>query len=654
MYHLRRFSIASVCVGSVIFVFWLLPLLLNPTPPTAEQRRRDHAWVSTSHHWLDRQACRWFSLCGVQHLRRDLPERLRKAPDNDSGDLRLELRSLSAPIDSLQWRTRESLGDESWEIAGQDQATEAEAAVVQETAPQPEHDAVSAADSSSDKKAIPDYVLAYAPMVHLFSDEHFWPSHIGEHVKHMEAFTNGSALTHPFPLTLDNMAQLNNETGKVYLTSMDDVEERPAWLLSRANKPIPFADDENSDGDNQGDGQRKPREDGSGHATDPRRKYPDDTTWFDVDRDHPLHQLSDPRKILSLDRHPRMDGPEDTRAHRSRIENLHQAAGGVSGFANVVNAAVAGAATAVDAIVPLETAAATDGKTPTQQKPIVVVEPQYGHKPDDSGYSAAPAILVMVDKGSGIMDAFWFFFYSYNLGQTVLGVRYGNHIGDWEHCMIRFENGVPRALFLSEHEGGQAYAWGALEKFQPKRSADEDANLPPLPKRPVIYSAVGSHAMYAVPGNHPYVLPFQMLKDVTDKGPLWDPAKNNLAYHYDYVIGENEAGSNEDIDEGDDESEISDNSGDDDGDDTTSPLLTSLTPAASNPDAPTSWFHFTGTWGDELYELGDKRQWRLFGQYHYITGPVGPKFKNLQRKKVCQTKRCRILFHLEDGGTWYH
>lgn len=56
-----------------------------------------------------------------------------------------------------------------------------------------------------------------------------------------------------------------------------------------------------------------------------------------------------------------------------------------------------------------------------------------------------------------MLDAFWFF-YSYNLGQTVLGILFGNHVGDWEHCMMRFENGVPRGLYFSEHEGGQAYA----------------------------------------------------------------------------------------------------------------------------------------------------------------------------------------------------
>lgn len=236
-----------------------------------------------------------------------------------------------------------------------------------------------------------------------------------------------------------------------------------------------------------------------------------------------------------------------------------------------------------------------------------------GHKPDENGYSSAPAVLIVVDKGSGIVDAFWFFFYSYNLGQQVLGIRFGNHVGDWEHTMIRFEHGVPRGVFFSEHEGGQAYAFEAVEKRG---------------DRPVIYSAVGSHAMYALPGAHAYVLPFSLLRDLTDKGPVWDPALNNYAYFYDYTKEYHE-----------------------DTDALREPK--SLVPAASNPHAPTSWFHYRGSWGDDVYSLADQRQWRFFGQYHYVAGPDGPKNKRLQRSKLCQTQNCKMLYEIDPEGTWY-
>lgn len=250
------------------------------------------------------------------------------------------------------------------------------------------------------------------------------------------------------------------------------------------------------------------------------------------------------------------------------------------------------------------------------------------YQPNEKGYSKAPAVLILVDKGDGIVDAFWFFFYSYNLGQTVLNIRFGNHVGDWEHCLIRFEHGEPRGVFFSEHEGGQAYTYEAVEKMD---------------GRPVIYSAVGSHAMYALPGNHPYILPFNLLKDVTDRGPLWDPAKNTYSYWYDYV---------QDLDDGLDLDDDLDGEVD---------LLsahrhansTSLLPTSENPDAPTSWFHFAGTWGDQVYPLSDRRQWRLFSQYHYVTGPLGPKFKRLGREELCITDGCRILETLEPGQTWY-
>jgi hypothetical protein len=84
--------------------------------------------------------------------------------------------------------------------------------------------------------------------------------------------------------------------------------------------------------------------------------------------------------------------------------------------------------------------------------------------------SNAPAILVVVDKGE-YLDAFWFFFYSFNLGNQVLGVRFGNHVGDWEHTCVRFEKatGKPIEVFYSEHEWGAAYKWKDAEKFDDKR-----------------------------------------------------------------------------------------------------------------------------------------------------------------------------------------
>jgi len=409
---------------------------------------------------------------------------------------------------------------------------------------------------------VPEYVLDNAPLVHLYSGENFWPSHMAEHVKHLQPFEGLTLVDFGKSVDLENMGGLNARNGTVFLTSEVDVESRPKWLHSWDGIPKPFPDNDEDDIPPSGD-----RDSGS-----PPPKERDGSTWWDADKQHPPNRIALPKITSGSGRHF---------PHRSLRRSFAEA-----------------------------------------QRPIVANFPK-DNKPELSGYSKAPAILVLVDKGAGIIDAFWFFFYSYNLGQTVLNIRFGNHVGDWEHCMVRFQHGIPRAMFLSEHAGGKAYTWHALEKRSQKDGK---------PARPVIYSAVGSHAMYANEGLHPYVLPFKMLKDVTDKGPLWDPALNNLAYWYDYEMDHEEENT---LLKGEERN--------------------SLTPAKSNPDAPTSWFHFQGSWGDDIYPLRDRRQWRLFGEYHYITGPLGPKWKYLERRKVCQTEKCTIVDSIEAGkkSAWY-
>ena len=238
-----------------------------------------------------------------------------------------------------------------------------------------------------------------------------------------------------------------------------------------------------------------------------------------------------------------------------------------------------------------------------------------------SGRSQAPAVLVVVDKGDGIVDAFWFFFYSFNMGQKVFNIRFGNHVGDWEHTLVRFKHGKPELVFLSEHNFGAAYAWHAVEKYLPNPDGSgtmlgtfSNHTVGRVAKRPVVYSALGSHAMYATPGLHPYVLPFGLLHDQTDRGPLWDPAQNVHSYTYDV---QNQT----------------------------------VRASTRNPKSPISWFNYAGHWGDKYYQLSDPRQYRLAGQYHYVNGPTGPRWKNLRRKEVCQGYRgpCHIRHWLGEG-----
>lgn len=589
MYHLRRATIAGVVIAVLVLVTWLVPKALNPTPPSPEDQKRDKAWVASSPYWIDRQACRWFSVCGLHHMRWDDPVKPRGPPVEHFGEMELRRRKRSAE--------QETRGPRSWEDLGTRDAARSRIHTKRGQAP----------------NDIPDYVIKNAPLVHLYSGESFWPSDIAEHVHHMQPCTDKKPINTTDSLSLTNLGKLNGVPGMVFLTSQEDVEQRPEWLSSPTGMPTPFVE-------NDEDHRHIPAGD------EPARDWTLDsqgTTWWSVDKDHPLHRISDPRA--------------QTFTSQDMLSKLRRRA-----------------------------VLSDDGA----QKPFPPPPHTPGHKPDASGYSAAPAVLVLVDKGSGILDAFWFFFYSYNLGQTVLNMRFGNHVGDWEHCMVRFENGVPRAMFLSEHEGGQAYAWSALEKKRVNVTLDVDGEeVTEIVERPVIYSAVGSHAMYAFPGPHAYVLPFQMLKDDTDRGPLWDPSLNNYAYFYDYT----EAPPPPEEDEGSEEDEVAPEESSPYPFNTTvleshdngttlqvdkrgeiiEPI--SLVPASSNPNAPTSWFHFAGPWGDELYSLGDDRQWRLFGQYHYVTGPMGPKFKRLGRQTVCQSTKCRMLYSIEEGkkSSWH-
>ncbi|KAL9046126.1 MAG: hypothetical protein Q9214_000956 [Letrouitia sp. 1 TL-2023] len=383
-------------------------------------------------HWINRKVCNWLGINSQAHL-----------PEDAEGDWRKRAQ------DEQEIRLGQILGHLAGSSKHNDQA-----------------------NGSRIIREIPEYVLEYTPLVHLYSGEQFWPGDIGEHLEHVTPLLNYTPVKYSTQsMNLTNLDDLNlyNHGRFVYLTSEDNVEDRPDWLGGEKNIP---------------------------------------------------------------------DIPEEEDGF----------------FAWVI-------------------------KVIKQMLPIGTIAP-----PMQGGRSDAPAVLIVVEKDEGVIDAFWFYFYSYNLGNLVFNVRFGNHVGDWEHCLVRFQQGEPKFVFVSEHFFGQAYSYDAIEKYG---------------KRPVIYSAEGTHAMYATPGGHPYVLPFGLLQDTTDRGPLWDPALNALTYTYDYKSD-------------------------------------SLRASNLTPEAPIEWFYFNGHWGDKAYPLDDSRQYSFVGQHHYVDGPLGPRFKHLGRRKVCQ------------------
>jgi hypothetical protein len=55
-----------------------------------------------------------------------------------------------------------------------------------------------------------------------------------------------------------------------------------------------------------------------------------------------------------------------------------------------------------------------------------------GVLPDANGKTngAVSCCIIVNDKGAGIVDAFYFYFYAYNRGQTIFGKELGDHLGD--------------------------------------------------------------------------------------------------------------------------------------------------------------------------------------------------------------------------------
>ena len=361
------------------------------------------------------------------------------------------------------------------------------------------------------RRTIPDYVLDYAPLIHLYSDEEFWPSDIAEHLVHTTPYNNFTPITDcSAEYNLTNLHELNKYGRFVYLQSNDNVEDRPDWLGSEKNIPVA-----------------------------PEGSYQD------LDED-PLEATED-ASTTDDSFTPSMDDDERRKLQEEARQIL----------------------------------AEHQGQQPNDLRKRNY-EPNYRTR---GGRSDAPVVLVVVPKEDGIVDAFWFFFYSYNLGNRVLNIRFGNHVGDWEHTLVRFKHGKPIEIFFSEHDFGEAFSYSAVEK---------------IGKRPVGYSGTGTHAMYGTPGLHRYVLPLGLLHDTTDRGPLWDPLLNMHSYTYEWQID-------------------------------------ALRTSTLNPLSPTEWFYFVGHWGDKMYPMSDKRQYRFAGQYHYVNGPLGPRFKRLRRHKVCQS-----------------
>lgn len=248
---------------------------------------------------------------------------------------------------------------------------------------------------------IPQYVLDHAPLVHLFSGEKFWPCDIAEHLRHVTPHLNYTPI--------QARSQVLN------LTNLDELNVwnngRFVYLKSNDNveqRPDWLGGEKNipNPPDFPEDPDERESNDSEGLLWRQRDSKDNAESFHDAKMAQKYVELKRKRYVTNRPK-------SDKNRHGNKEQEIQE-----------------------------ET---------RQRKPV--------------GRSDAPAVLIVVNKGNGIVDAFWFFFYSYNLGNLVFNIRFGNHIGDWEHTLVRFENGKPRYVFYSEHFFGEAYSYGAVEKI---------------------------------------------------------------------------------------------------------------------------------------------------------------------------------------------
>lgn len=109
------------------------------------------------------------------------------------------------------------------------------------------------------------------------------------------------------------------------------------------------------------------------------------------------------------------------------------------------------------------------------------------------------------------VDLVYFIYYPYNKGKNCGGVRYENHVGDWEYMVVRLAGSDPDdplQVALSAHDFVGIYDWADIDK------AEET--------HPVAHVAWGSHGIWKDEGDHHYDTIVCELHDYCNKGSAWD------------------------------------------------------------------------------------------------------------------------------------
>lgn len=132
--------------------------------------------------------------------------------------------------------------------------------------------------------------------------------------------------------------------------------------------------------------------------------------------------------------------------------------------------------------------------------------------------STARCYAFWTEKTYNNIDISYWQYCPYNYGKVVLGMEFGDHIGDWEHVTVRLAkftyNGVnyvkPVFVALPYHSSINIYEWDFIDKVSGTN-------------HPIAYCAKESHGMWKDAGNHVYMnIVVSKLTDVCSAGTAMD------------------------------------------------------------------------------------------------------------------------------------
>jgi len=283
-----------------------------------------------------------------------------------------------------------------------------------------------------------------------------------------------------------------------------------------------------------------------------------------------------------------------------------------------------------------------------------------GDPSKDSAWMRTGAVIVN-EKGDGVLDAFYFYFFPWHVGPTVKGQVVGIHIGDWY-----IENPLTTRTNFQQANKSQATQHDPLQGrdsrgslVQPRRQrhsihlqrSDEGRRqgkhcisthsfqLSILTSfQPMVFVANGSHALYptAESSRKPTAdnsrTPYRHPEPANGvwRGISWDPLANSWAYGILHTYGEHLSKASIPKFKFEPLKALQ-------GEDNT-----------RSPVAPTAWLNYTGHWGDPQPEKDDHEQIEIDDRAKWVAGPRGPIFEELDRASVCKglVSACKVLTEL--------